>query len=62
MEFNLLQISIITIFLAILIDLVFSEPKGLIHVAISSGRFAAFLSRHIPGKKELFLWDGLFSY
>lgn len=52
MEFNLLQISISTLLLAVLIDLVFSEPRGLIHVAISSGRFASFLSKHIPKKKR----------
>ncbi len=52
MVFNLLEISITTIFLAILIDIVFSEPRGYIHIAVFSGRLGTFFSKHIPRKRR----------
>ena len=50
MEFDLLQISLIALLLAILIDFSLGEPRGLLHIAILTGKLSKNLEKAIGGK------------
>ncbi len=52
MEPELLSIIISTLFLALVIDIIFGEPRGFLHIAVISGRLSMFIGRGMQKSRK----------
>jgi adenosylcobinamide-phosphate synthase len=53
MEPEFLSIIISTLFLALIIDIIFGEPRGFLHIAVISGKWSMFIGRAMQKSKKL---------
>ncbi|MHB1439221.1 MAG: cobalamin biosynthesis protein [Cuniculiplasma sp.] len=52
MVYEILDLMVATLFLAVLVDIIFGEPRGFLHIAVISGKWASLLGNKLEKSKK----------